>query len=74
MLKACSMPGGGISDAGATIAALEHIIGRKLELLAGKPSKLIMEVALSRLNLPSERCLIVGDRLETDMYMGQAGM
>jgi NagD protein len=73
--KMCPMPGGGIPDAGATIAALEHITGRKLELLAGKPSKLIMEVALSRLNLPPDRCLMVGDRLETDMYMGQqAGM
>jgi arabinose operon protein AraL len=73
--KMCPMPGGGIPDAGATIAALEHITGRKLELLAGKPSKLIMEVALSRLDLPPERCLMVGDRLETDMYMGQqAGM
>lgn len=73
--KACPMPGGGIPDAGATIAALEHITGRKLELLAGKPSKLIMEVALARLDLPAERCLMVGDRLETDMFMGQqAGM
>ena len=73
--KACPMPGGGIPDAGATIAALEHITGRKLELLAGKPSMLIMDVALSRLGVPAERCLMVGDRLETDMRMGQqAGM
>lgn len=73
--KMCPMPGGGIPDAGATIAALEHISGRKLELLAGKPSRLIMDVALSRLGLPAERCLMVGDRLETDILMGQqAGM
>ncbi len=73
--KMCPMPGGGIPDAGATIAALEHITGRKLELLAGKPSLLIMQVALDRLGLPAERCMMVGDRLETDMRMGQqAGM
>lgn len=73
--KMCPMPGGGIPDAGATITALEHITGRKLELLAGKPSTLIMDVALSRLGLPPERCIMVGDRLETDMRMGQqAGM
>jgi HAD superfamily hydrolase (TIGR01450 family) len=73
--KTCPMPGGGIPDAGATIAALEHLTGRKLELLAGKPSRLIMEVALNRLDLPPERCVMVGDRLETDMLMGQqAGM
>ena len=73
--KACPMPGGSIPDAGATIAALEHISGRKLELLAGKPSPLIMQVALARLDLPAARCMMVGDRLETDILMGQqAGM
>jgi arabinose operon protein AraL len=73
--KMCPMPGGGIPDAGATIAALAHLTGRKLELLAGKPSNLITEVALDKLGLPAERCMMVGDRLETDMLMGrQAGM
>jgi arabinose operon protein AraL len=73
--KACPMPGGAIPDAGATIAALEHITGRQVELVAGKPSALIMQVALERLELPPERCMMVGDRLETDMRMGQgAGM
>jgi phosphoglycolate/pyridoxal phosphate phosphatase family enzyme len=73
--KTCPMPGGGIPDAGATIAALEHLSGRTVELVAGKPSHLIMEVALTRLGLPAERCLMVGDRLETDLRMGQqAGM
>ncbi|HML22382.1 MAG TPA: HAD-IIA family hydrolase [Aggregatilinea sp.] len=73
--KMCPMPGGGIPDAGATIAALEHITGRQLELLAGKPSLLIMQVALDRLGLTADRCMMIGDRLETDMRMGQqAGM
>lgn len=73
--KACPMPGGAIPDAGATIAALEHITGRKVEVVAGKPSPLIMEVALERLGLPAARCMMIGDRLETDIAMGQqAGM
>ncbi len=73
--KACPLPGGAVPDAGATIAALEHITGRKLELLAGKPSPLIMRAALAQLGLPPERCMVVGDRLETDIRMGQqAGM
>jgi len=73
--KTCPMPGGGIPDAGATIAALEAISGRKLELLAGKPSRLILQVAMMRMGLPPERCIMVGDRLETDILMGQqAGM
>jgi len=69
--KMCPMPGGGIPDAGGTIAALEHMTGRQVELLAGKPSKLIMSVALQRLDLPAERVMMVGDRLETDIFMGQ---
>ena len=73
--KTCPVPGGDIPDAGATIAALEHLTGRKLELLAGKPSTLITDVALQKLGLPPERCTMVGDRLETDIRMGQqAGM
>jgi len=69
------MPGGGIPDAGGTIAALEHMTGRKLELLAGKPSNLIIEVALQKLELPAERVMMVGDRLVTDILMVlRAGM
>jgi arabinose operon protein AraL len=73
--KTCPMPGGGIPDAGATIAALEHISHRKLELLAGKPSTLILETAAARIGVDPSRCLMTGDRLETDILMGKrAGM
>lgn len=73
--KACPMPGGSIPDAGATIAALEHISGRKVDFIAGKPSAWMAALALSRLQVPAQRCLLVGDRLETDIRMGQqAGM
>ncbi len=73
--KACPMPGGAIPDAGGTIAALEHMTGRKMELLAGKPSNLIISVALRKLGLPASQVMMVGDRLETDIFMGQqAGM
>ena len=73
--KTCPMPGGAIPDAGGTLAALEAMAGRRLELLAGKPSTLTMTVALERLGLPPARCMMIGDRLETDIAMGQqAGM
>ncbi len=73
--KACPMPNGGIPDAGGTIAALEHMTGRKLDVLAGKPSNLITQIALQKLGLPAERVMMIGDRLETDIRMGQqAGM
>ncbi len=73
--KACPMPGGSIPDAGGTIAALEHMTGREVELVAGKPSHLITDVALQKLGLPAGQVVMVGDRLETDIRMGQqAGM
>ncbi len=71
----CPVAGGAIPDAGATIAALTHLTGRKVELLAGKPSPLTVQVAMESLGVSPARCLMVGDRLDTDMRMGQeAGM
>jgi HAD superfamily hydrolase (TIGR01450 family) len=73
--KTCPMPGGEIPDAGATIAALTHITGREVDVLAGKPSKVMMDVALDRLGAAPEECIMIGDRLETDVKMGKdAGM
>jgi len=73
--KVCPMPGGAIPDAGATIAALEAITNCKVELIAGKPSTMMMKVALDRMELAPEQCMMIGDRLETDIAMGQqAGM
>jgi NagD protein len=66
---------GEIPDAGAIIGALEGCSGRRVELVVGKPSSLILEMALERLGMPANGCLIVGDRLETDILMGhRAGM
>ena len=67
----CPMPGGAIPDAGATLAALNQLTRRRPELVAGKPSPLILRTALDRLGVPPARCLMVGDRLETDLRMGQ---
>lgn len=68
----CPLPGGDIPDAGATIAFLEHLTGRTVDLLAGKPSPLTVQVAMAELGVEPSRCLMVGDRLETDIRMGQA--
>jgi arabinose operon protein AraL len=68
--KTCPLPGGGIPDAGAIVAYLKYLTGRSLDLLAGKPSPLMMQVAAEKLNLPPERCILIGDRLDTDIRMG----
>ena len=48
----CPMPGGATADCGATLAALKLITGRKEEEIAGKPSPIIVQVALERLGFP----------------------
>lgn len=68
--RACPIEGGDIPDAAAVIGALEGCSGRKVELIAGKPSKMIVNMVLERLGLEAGNCLMVGDRLETDILMG----
>ncbi len=71
----CPVEGGEIPDAGAVIGALEGCSKREVELVVGKPSPLIVEVALEQLGRRASECLMVGDRVETDILMGhQAGM
>lgn len=73
--RTCPVEGGDIPDAAAVIGALEGCSGRKVELVAGKPSAMIVNMVLDRLCLDASDCLMVGDRLETDILMGdQAGM
>lgn len=68
--RTCPVEGGQIPDAAAVIGALEGCSGRQVELVAGKPSAMIVSMTLDRLGLEAEDCLMVGDRLETDMLMG----
>ena len=71
----CPMPDDEIVDAGAIVASVEALIRRPLDLIIGKPSQIMIQVLLQKLDLPAEACLITGDRLETDIEMGSlAGM
>ena len=73
--RTCPIEGGDIPDAAAVIGALEGCSGRKVELVAGKPSAMIVDMVLKALDLNANDCLMIGDRLETDILMGnQAGM
>ncbi len=66
----CPVDGGEITDAGSIITALEKRTHKKLEQHFGKPSRFMIEEIRNRLNLNLSECLIVGDRLETDIAMG----
>ena len=71
----CPVPGGGQPDAAAIIAAIEACTNTRVEAIVGKPSIHMINAILNILKLPPERCMIIGDRLETDIQMGlNAGM
>jgi NagD protein len=68
-------PTGGQPDAAAIIAAIEACTNTRVEAIVGKPSAHMAAAILALLQLPPHRCLMTGDRLETDVQMGiDAGM
>lgn len=70
--KTCPVAGGEIPDCAGVIAFLEATTGRLVQEIAGKPSPHILGAALARLGMEASRCLMVGDRLATDIAMGLA--
>ncbi|MWV40392.1 HAD-IIA family hydrolase [Natrialba sp. INN-245] len=73
--RTCPMEDGSIPDAAGMIGAVEGVTARSVDTVLGKPSPVMIETALEALSVDPERCLIVGDRLETDIEMGnKAGM
>lgn len=64
-----------VPGSGAVIRALAATIDRDPDAILGKPSPVALELALDRLAVPAEECLVVGDRPGTDLAMGdRAGM
>ncbi|MBU1207420.1 MAG: HAD-IIA family hydrolase [Proteobacteria bacterium] len=73
--RTCPVEGGEIPDCAAMIGAVEGATGKKVEVVVGKPSDIMIQVAGETMGLNPRDCLLVGDRLETDMIMGKkAGM
>lgn len=67
---------GNIPGSGAIIGAIETVTERSVDVICGKPSTHVASMALDRLGDPApERCLVIGDRLDTDILLGdRAGM
>jgi phosphoglycolate/pyridoxal phosphate phosphatase family enzyme len=61
---------GGEPDAAAIIAAIEACTSTVCEEIVGKPSRHTISAILDVLGISPEKCLIIGDRLETDVKMG----
>jgi NagD protein len=71
----CPVPGGGEPDAACIIAAIEACTGHTVEQVYGKPSPLMARAAMAIVGTDPQDSIMVGDRLETDIVMGQqAGM
>jgi HAD superfamily hydrolase (TIGR01450 family) len=69
--RTCPVEGGEIPDCAGMIAAVEAVTGHTVEAIVGKPSPIILEVALAALGVGASEAVMVGDRVETDIAMGR---
>jgi HAD superfamily hydrolase (TIGR01450 family) len=66
----CPFPGGrGEPDCAAIVAAIEACTGVACETTTGKPDPAMLEAALAGLGVEPADCVMVGDRLTTDIRM-----
>ena len=56
--------------AGSIAAAISKAVGRE-PIVIGKPSRIIMEIALQKVSFNPSEVLVVGDRLDTDILAGK---
>ena len=69
--RTCPTEDGEIPDCAGMIAAVEAVTGRSVEAIVGKPSPIILDVALAALGVTAAECAMVGDRIETDIVMAR---
>jgi NagD protein len=69
--RTCPTADGEIPDCAGMTAAVEAVTAARVEIVVGKPSPIILDVALARLGVPAAESVIVGDRIETDIVMGK---
>ncbi|ABO67149.1 MULTISPECIES: HAD-IIA family hydrolase [Geobacillus] len=62
---------GNAIDVAGMVGAIEAATGRKVEFVFGKPTCFMAEAALRQLQVPPNRCLIIGDSVESDIRMGR---
>ena len=73
--RTCPVEEGEIPDCAGMIAAIEAVTGKKVEIVVGKPSPIMIQTALEVTGLMPGDCILIGDRLETDIKMGkESGM
>jgi 4-nitrophenyl phosphatase len=66
---------GDLPGSGAIVRAVAAVADRDPDVVLGKPSRAARALVRERLPHPPEQCLVVGDRLDTDIALGaRAGM
>jgi 4-nitrophenyl phosphatase len=68
----CPTEKGYMPDVGAIIAFVKAATGREPDLVVGKPNRLIVNAAAIKMNLRVDQLAMIGDRLYTDIALGQA--
>ncbi|WP_284013695.1 HAD-IIA family hydrolase [Halobaculum litoreum] len=64
-----------VPGSGAVINAVSGVLDHEPDAVLGKPSATARDLVLDSLGVPAEECLVVGDRLDTDVALGaEAGM
>lgn len=66
----CPTEDGPIPDTWSIVKAIETASGLSVDAIVGKPSKYYADYALKQLGCRPEACLMVGDRLDTDIVLG----
>ena len=67
----CPTEKGFMPDVGAMIAFVKAATGRQPDLVVGKPNRLIVDAAAVKMNLQVNQLAMIGDRLYTDIALGQ---
>lgn len=70
----CPTATGYMPDVGSMIALVEASTGRKPDVIIGKPNEPIVRALAEKTGLPIEAHCMIGDRLYTDIALGQWGM
>jgi 4-nitrophenyl phosphatase len=69
------VPGGFHPGAGSVVASIATAVGRPPDRVFGKPATDMAILALEMLQLSKDSCLVVGDRMDTDvLFAKNAGM
>lgn len=67
----CPTATGFMPDTGAMIAFVQAATGRAPDVVVGKPNRLIVDAVVQKYGCPIEEMAMIGDRLYTDIALGQ---